>query len=346
MAPPTDEALEIAWRALGELADDRAREGWRTIPIEHPPRCRILAGRRFRSGEEAVLIGFPPSALVVKGRSLPRARGFHIETITDRMPGDTYAWIALVREPTGDLTMFARMASDIVALLRGAPADDVRLFDLFTGRILAWQAFMESGRDDVLAPAAEVGLVGELCFLQQIIAAGVVPTVAVDGWRGPLDGLHDFVLGSGAVEVKASTASGEFPAMVASLAQLDDLLVRPLFLVGIRLSPGAAGRTLPETITDVGSSLSDAPIARARFADLVLQAGVLDSLRDRYVRRFSPVCTMLFPVTDGFPRLTRRNVPRPVRAVRYELNLDIVNVPEISLDHALRELDVIQQHGT
>lgn len=346
MAQSTDEALAIAWRALGEMADDRRREGWRTIPIERPPRCRILAGRRFRSGEEAVLIGFPPNAPVAKRRSLPRARGFHVETITDRMLGDTYRWLALVREPAGDLTMFARMASDIIALLHGAYVGDLRLFDLFTGRILAWQAFMESGRENVLTPAAEVGLVGELCFLRQIIAAGVVPTVAVDGWRGPLDGLHDFLLGAGAVEVKATTVSGAFPAMVASLDQLDDSLVRPLFLVGIRLALGESGRTLPETITDIGASLSSAPIARARFADLVLQAGVLDSLRDRYVRRFSMVRTMLFPVADAFPRLTRHNVTRAVKTARYELDLEIVNVPETSLEQTLRELHVIQEHGT
>ena len=38
MAPPTDAALEIAWRALGKMADDRVKEGWRTIPIEPPSR--------------------------------------------------------------------------------------------------------------------------------------------------------------------------------------------------------------------------------------------------------------------------------------------------------------------
>ena len=242
--------------------------------------------------------------------------------------------------------MFARMASDIIALLHGASADDLQLFDLFTGRILAWQAFMESGRENVLTPAAEVGLVGELCFLQQIIAAGVASTVALDGWRGPLNGLHDFVLGAGAVEVKASTVSGAFPATVASLDQLDDSLVRPLFLVGIRLSLGASGRTLPETITDIDTSLSDDPVSRARFTDLVLQAGFLDGLRDRYVRRFSTVRTMLFPVADAFPRLTRHNVCRAVKTVRYELDLDIVNVPESSLEQTLRELHVIQEYGT
>ena len=165
--------------------------------------------------------------------------------------------------------------------------------------------------------------------------------VVIDGWRGPLDGMHDFVLGGGAVEVKATTASGEFPAVIGSLDQLDDSLVRPLFLAGVRLALGTPGRTLPEIVAEVEACLSGDPVARARFSDLVLQAGVLDSIRDRYVRRFTTVRTLLFKVTDGFPRLTRRNVTRAVRKARYDLDLDLVHVPDAELGEALRELQVI-----
>ena len=340
MAPPTDEALEVAWRALAEPAEDHSAEGWRTIPIERTTQCRILAGRRFRPGDEAVLFGFPPAAVAATA-GLPRARGFRVETVPDEIPGDARAWIALVREPAGSLTMFARMASDIIALLRGASTDEVPLLPLFTGRIRAWQAFMESGRDDVLSPAAEVGLVGELRFLRQILEAGVAPFVATDGWRGPIDGLHDFLLGTGAVEVKTSTTSGEFPATIASLDQLDDSQVRPLFLAGVRLALRASGRTLPELVADVDGCMAADPVARARFSDLVLRAGVLDGVRDRYVRRFATVRTMLFPVTDTFPRLTRRNVAQAVRQARYDLDLDLVQVPETDLDSVLRALQVI-----
>lgn len=341
MGPPTDQALDVAWRALDKAGEDHPTEGWRTIPVERTAQCRILAGRRFRSGDEAVLFGFPLTAIGAAGGSLPRARGFHVEIVRERIPGDAFAWIALVRERAGNLIMFARMASDIITLLRGASADDAPLFRLFTGRIRAWQAFMDSGRDDVLGPAAEVGLVGELRFLRQILEAGVAASVAVDGWRGPVDGLHDFVLGAGAVEVKASTTSGEFPAIVGSLDQLDDSLVRPLLLAGVRLALGTSGRTLPEIVADVDACLSDDPVARARFSDLVLRAGVLNGVRDRYVRRFAAVHTMLFRVTDGFPRLTRRNVAQAVREARYDLDLDLVHVPETELDEALRELQVI-----
>ena len=340
MGPPTDEALAVAWRALGEAGQDNPTEGWRTILVERTTQCRILAGRRFRSGDEAVLFGFPLTGVDSVATSLPRARGFHVEIVRE-MPGDALAWLALVREEAGSLTMFARMASDIIALLRAASADDVLLFRLFTQRIRAWQAFMESGREDVLGPAAEVGIVGELRFLRQILQAGVAASVAVDGWRGPLDGLHDFVLGAGAVEVKASTTSGEFAVTVASLDQLDDSLARPLFLAGVRLALRESGRTLPEIVADVDACLSDDPVARARFSDLVLRAGVLDGVRDRYVRRFAPVRTMLFRVTAGFPALTRRNVAKAVRKARYDLDLDLVHVPETDLEGVLQELRVI-----
>ena len=340
MAPPTDEALDVAWRALSEAGEEHPTEGWRTIPVERTAQCRILAGRRFRSGDEAVLFGFPLAAVAATA-SLPRARGFRVEIVRDEIPGDALAWVALVREPPGSLTMFARMASDIIALLRGASADEVPLFRLFTGRIRAWQAFMESGRDDVLSPAAEVGLVGELRFLRQILEAGVEASVAIDGWRGPIDGLHDFVLGTGAVEVKTSTTSGEFPATIASLDQLDDSQVRPLFLAGVRLALRGSGRTLPDIVAEVHDCMSTDPVARARFSDLVLRAGVLDGVRDRYVRRFATVRTILFRVTDTFPRLTRRNVAQAVRQVRYDLDLDLVQVPETSLDSVLRALQVI-----
>ena len=340
MGPPTDEALAIAWRALGEAGPDNPTEGWRTIPVERTTQCRILAGRRFRSGDEAVLFGFPPNAIDPLPTNLPRGRGFHVEIVRE-VPADALAWLALVREQAGSVTMFARMASDLIALLRAASSDDALLFRLFARRIRAWQAFMESRRDDVLGSAAEAGLVGGLRFLQQLLQAGVAAAVAVDGWRGPLDGLHDFVLGSGAVEVKASTTSDEFAVTVASLDQLDDSLARPLFLAGVRLALRDSGRTLPEIAADVEASLSDDAVARARFSDLLLRAGVLASVRDRYVRRFASLRTMLFRVTAGFPALTRRNVPKAVRHARYDLDLDLVQVPETDLGDLLRELKVI-----
>lgn len=341
MARPNEGALEVAWRALTNATDARAGEGWRTIPVDPAGPCRVLAGRRFQGGEEAVLLGFPAGTVVTDAGALPLGRGFLVELVRDKMPGEPLTWIALVRRHPEQLSMFARMADDIIDLLRDTGKGEVPLFGLFTGRIRAWQAFMEPGRDEVLGPAAETGLAGELHFLHELLDSGVQAREVVDGWRGPLDGLHDFVLGSGAIEVKTTTASGEFPARVASLDQLDDSAVTPLFLAGVRLELRPSGRTLPQIAADVGKRLSDDPVLKARFDDLVLHAGLLNSSRNRYVRRFQAARTMIFRVDSEFPRLTRLSVPRAIRDARYEVDLAAVSSVGAGLRRALEDLLVV-----
>ena len=200
---------------------------------------------------------------------------------------------------------------------------------------------MERGRDEVLGEAAEVGLVGELVFLEQLLDAGVSPAPAVAAWRGPLDELHDFVFGTGVMEVKATIVSGAFPARIGSLEQLDESGVQALFLVGVRLVLDVSGRTLPAVVQEVVDRLRTDIAASVRFSDLILEAGFVAAVGDRYKRRFRRASTMIRPVDSTFPRLNRGNVPRAIREARYELDLDMVEVQEIRLDRALTELRVI-----
>lgn len=340
MVRPTERALHAAWRAL---AGGEKAEGWRTIPIGSAGSCHVLAGRHFQGGEEAVLIGCPQVASVPDDIRLPRGRGFRVELVKDRMSVDMPTWIAIVRQPAGSETMFTRMVEDVIALLRGTENRTRSLLQLFTGRIRAWQAFMEEDRKEVLTSRAEIGLVGELVVLQHVLDAGVVESAAVEGWRGPLDGLHDFAFGTGAMEVKASVTSAGFPAVVGSLGQLDDAFVKPLYLVGIRLSLGESGRTLPEIITVVRNRVSGDDAAQAEFDDRVLRAGFLASSSRYYQRRFGHVQTSVFRVGEDFPRLTPNRVDRAIRGARYELDLDLVDVPKIAIDRALAELQVIRE---
>ena len=99
-------------------------------------------------------------------------------------------------KPAGGLDMFARMAEDILDMLAAyGNMDDQTLFQLFLGRIKAWQEFMYEGRAEVLGPEAEIGLAGELCFLRLLLERGVPDMAVLDGWQGPLNGLHDFLVG-------------------------------------------------------------------------------------------------------------------------------------------------------
>ena len=117
----------------------------------------------------------------------------------------------------------AASALALITLLVAAGSDEGKLLRVFIGRVGAWQEFMRKG-SQALSPEAEIGLIGELTLLRSIIEAGVAPATAIESWVGPLDGIQDFEIGAGALEVKATLSTAAFPARIGSLEQLDEVL--------------------------------------------------------------------------------------------------------------------------
>ncbi|WIG93321.1 PD-(D/E)XK motif protein [Myxococcus sp. SDU36] len=339
MAPPIDAArLITAWRALSGSAEG---EGWRTIPIEVAAPCRLLAGRHFPGDEEVVLVGFregniPPDS------QLPQGHGFRVAKLATGILGNSQTWLALSRKAAGSLDLFVMMAGDVVALLENCSSSgEAQLLQLFLSRIMAWQNFMGRSQDNFLSQEAEVGLFGEMVVLQQIIQAGVPQGVALEAWQGPLGSLQDYMIGSGAIEVKTTVAPSAFLANIGSLEQLDETLRHPLFLAAVRLALSGSGKTLPELTLDIRGLLGANSVALTAFERCLVHAGYLEVMSHRYLRRFTHSSTALLPVAAQFPRLTRQNVNISIKSARYELDLASVMQVDVGLVHALQRLGAI-----
>lgn len=333
--------LTAAWRALDHA--DRS-SGWRTIPIAVGSPFPLLAGRRFPENQEALLVGFGAKGTPVP-HVLPEGRGFDVSRVELGSPSGDRTWIALARHSTGRLDLFTMVVRDVVSTLSqlGNASDPTRLRH-FLARIRAWQDFMRSDTDGCLGPDAEIGLLGELDVLASLVALGIPATTVLDAWRGPLDGVQDFALGSGAIEVKTTASQRVFMALIGSLEQLDDALTRPIYLAAVRVSLDASGDTLPERVERIRAMLAEDPAALAAFGNLLLHAGFIDIMADRYARRFSRVSTQrFFLVSDLFPRITRATVPIEIRSARYEIDLDLVQVEDVPLRHALQQLGVVYE---
>lgn len=329
MAPSINEELVSAWRALAGGA--HAGDGWRSIAISGLEGSRLQAARRFPENREALLIGFvsvtlPPAA------TLPAAAGFRVERVSSDLPGD---WLALTRQEEGGIELFSRMAVDVVATLAASAASShQRQLQLFLGRVRAWQQFM-SRKKGALDPEAELGLMGELVCLERLIEAGVDAHAAVEAWRGPLDGLQDFEVGSGAIEVKSTLSHDGFPATIMSLEQLDDSTRQPLFLFACRFALAAGGPTLCDRISALRLALESDPAAAARFENALLLAGFIDAHAEHYTRRLIVSDSRILRVDGAFPRLVAASVPAAIRRVRYEMDLDATGAPAFSLEDVL-----------
>jgi hypothetical protein len=334
MAQPIDE-IELAW---GSLRDSGDGSGWRSISVASVQACELRAGRSFPDGNEALLAGFSFSA-ALSSEKLPEGHGFSVSRLEPA--GDGRLWLALTRNSHGSTELFASMVADIVQTIGSMPREDEkRLLQAFLGRIRAWQQFMRNGAQ-AMSPEAEIGLVGELTLLHAIIGAGMPPLHAIESWVGPLDGIQDFHLGTGAIEVKTTLSSAGFPARIGSLEQLDDAIRQPIFLAGVRLRQIETGRNLPEFIAWVRLAFAGEPEAERLLGERLLAAGYIDDHADRYQRRLVPAEERVVQVAEGFPRMTHGTVQAGILRAMYEIDLDKAPCENVGIGNALKKLGVV-----
>lgn len=327
--------IELAWRSLRDSAD---ASGWRSISVATIGPCSLLAGLSFPDKNEALLASFSSSAIPA-AEKLPDGQGFAVSRVEPN--GDRLTWLALTRSAHGSLELFAAMVADVGhAMDAESSADEKRLLRVFLGRIRAWQEFMRKGAQ-ALSPESEIGLVGELTLLRAIIDAGLPLASAIESWVGPLDGVRDFEIGTGSLEVKATLSAAGFPARIGSLEQLDDSVRQPLFLAGARLRQTDTGQSLPELVAEMRDVAAGEPEAVRLLSDRLIAAGYFDAHTDRYIRRFTLADTRVVEVKEGFPRLTPGSVPLGVTKAIYEIDLDKTAGPSIPAADALKKLGAI-----
>jgi hypothetical protein len=336
MARQSDEFL-MAWSSL---SGGGPNAGWQTISVTPTGSLELSAGRRSPDNSEAVLVGFP-GARLASADKLPEGQGFAVERANPEDNG--MLWLALTRKAAGSAELFTDMACNLTGALDDAVAGGAnvdKLLRVFIGRVGAWQEFMRKGTQ-ALSPEAEIGLVGELLTLLEVIAAGVPATIAVEGWVGPLDGVQDFVLGTGALEVKSTLSSTGFPARIGSLEQLDDAVRQPLFVVGQRLRQTESGLRLPDFVDAVRQAVKGDSRAASMLGDRLVAGCYFDAHADRYPRRFAKVGTLVIEVDDDFPRLTIGRVPFGVIKAAYDIDLDKAPGRRIDVATTLRKMGVI-----
>ncbi|KGX18341.1 PD-(D/E)XK motif protein [Burkholderia pseudomallei] len=336
MARLSDEFL-MAWSSL---SGDGPDGGWQTISVTPTGPLELSAGRRAPGNAEAVLVGFPAARLAVADK-LPEGQGFAVERANPEDKG--MLWLALTRKAAGNAELFTDMVCNVTGALDDAVAtgaDVAKLLRVFIGRVGAWQEFMRKG-SQVLNPEAEIGLVGELATLLEVIEAGVSAPVAIEGWLGPLDGIQDFELGTGALEIKSTLSSAGFPARVGSLEQLDDTVRQPLFVVGKRMRQTEGGLGLPDFVDAVRLVAKADPGAASALDDRLVAAGYFDAHADHYPRRFMMVDTLVIEVDDEFPRLTMGRVPFGITGAAYGIDLDKVAGHRVDMAAALKKMRAI-----
>lgn len=332
-----DRELLASWRSL---SNEGSSKGWRTISIAALGAVSFRAGRNSPANEESLLVGFDAAIRVPPFEQLPQGSGFTVSKT--EISDDGKVWVALSKNMDGDLTLFEMMCTDILQSLHGSfGLSKQQLFNAFIERIKLWQEFMRRNSDKVLSYDREVGLYGELLFIQLLIEQGISSASVLSAWDGPRGRVHDFKLGNGVVEVKSTASLDGFIARIGGLEQLDPTLISPIYLAGVKLVLSADGKTLSQLVDEVRNYFIHDKDSLKEYECNLIRAGYLSFYSASYTRRFSVSTINVFHVTSDFPSLTRMNVPREIRNAQYYIDLDLMKDKSIEILTALKQLEVV-----
>jgi len=319
------ETLTEIWEAIPRAGSG---PGWQSIAILPDAPCQVSAAIRFPEELEAVIIEVGANA-IPSSMKFPEARGFHV-VLERRSPGPNgRVLVILQRTESGSRDLFAQVAEDALGVAESARTAESAVRE-FVARIIAWMKFMNELRDSGLSDDEEVGLLGEILVADQLLNV-IAAEAVVCAWVGPTDGLHDFLAGPYAIEVK-TTLGVQDVIHVFSLDQLDASTVDVLYLMRVHLKLDQRGQTLPEWADRLLDRCGD---SGNELTHKLLLAGLSGVNRGQFTRRFSVEKIDAYQVGEQFPHLCRANVPPAISQASYRLDLRLAKEHEVAIGTAL-----------
>lgn len=199
----------------------------------------------------------------------------------------------------------------------------------------------------LLSPERQIGLVGELLFLERLLAP--MGPEALDAWLGPFGEPHDFRLKMNEFEVKTTVS----PHRVHTIHGSEQLVASDgcsLFLVSILLGPAGAdnGFSLADKVSELSGKFVSTPARSIQFETALETYGFRATDSASYVRRFAMRRLMaIIPIDDLFPAITRPrlqsmlgSLATRVESVQYDVRLE-----GLERDDGTPDFDAVVPHA-
>jgi hypothetical protein len=197
------------------------------------------------------------------------------------------------------------------------------IMDCFSIVLTKWRNFFLLEKEVQLSKERELGLLGELSLLKQLI--GIYGAVAISFWTGCNDETHDFYILGNAVEVKATAQKAPYKASVSSEYQLDTQdVLNDLYLQFYAFRKSESdGVTLPEVVHDVESLLILDTAYLQQYHEKLQRYGYFPPCAELYRTGYFAREESLYKVSGGFPRIERSRLEVGLSNVAYSISLDM-----------------------
>ncbi|MBJ86178.1 MAG: hypothetical protein CMJ11_06290 [Pelagibacterales bacterium] len=269
---------------------------------------------------------------IENNKTLPKFEGFEI---SQQQLKDTTQLLIVLKDP-GNRDIFRIICKDILKATDVITRDDSKAtIGVIIKRLTRWQDIFRKSISKTLTKEQQIGLIGELLFLKDIMFNELSFKEGLQTWQGPLEGEQDFAFNSNLYEVKTQLSSSDHKIKISSLEQLNNESGK-IYLIHQILSPNKEEDnndkdiiSLQEIINNIRNILSEDLNNLDLFESIIFEAGYVDN--ELYNReRYSLFKRKFFIIDDDFPKLVKKNIPTLVVSASYVLDINSLDKWEIN----------------
>ena len=285
------------------LQSARALEAY--AGVDRSGAARFVALRLAAADRKAIAERYPRSS-----------KGIAVEAVEGS--GGTLAFF-LREQPGIPESVFPAVMEDVLEAGDAAPPG--KGLRIALERFSSWQAALSRQQGTMSAQEAR-GILGELVVARDLLIPNVGTRRTVQMWRAPEDDHpHDFTGRGWELEVKTCLAPCASFHVNAD-GQLEAEPANRLFVATVALEASEEGTSLSDLFDQMVSGADLDREAREELKSaMIRRGGLARSLDAEATRKYRVVSVELYEVREGFPRISPRQLPRGVSAVRYEVSL-------------------------
>ena len=293
------------------------RERWDTLS-GHSGGFLLLDGKHpldlsvgfVGAGQRALLLLYKDEP-----KGIAPSKSIHVE-INPRHDGLWAVLLTLIQAEQADV--FVELCHDLYVYSLTAEDDALQAF---ISRYKKWHRLLEHSRQPLLSESQQRGLVGELCFIEDIVSKGEDIAKAIHAWVGPHGADQDFIFPTGWYEVKTIRGASH----QVSISSLEQLSANPpghlaIFTLDDTASTDPHGFTLPGKVGKVKGLAQGRADLLDELESKLARYGYIE-LREYQQRYYKLNRTEWYRVDSEFPKLTRDFVPRHLLEASYTISL-------------------------
>ena len=191
--------------------------------------------------------------------------------------------------------------------------------------IQKWRKLFDKISPQGLTLDEQKGLLGELLFLNELMASKLNIDKILNSWTGPDFEDKDFSFGAICFEIKFTTS--KLPRIkITSERQLETTNIDQLFLNNyIAENIKENGISLNSIVDKIRNKLSNNSSVYKLFNDKLELANYFDDHRDSYNLQYGIKSSSLFCVVNEFPKLTTNIIPQGIYNTSYYIETSAIN---------------------